>query len=721
MKNLRDAVRYQNLDLLITMFEEMSDLSLKQSLLEELFQTDIEIAKRLIKSTKIEKLIEELEEHSSIEEIFSFLIILNKINPRRSLRILKSIFSTESDSDINFLHKKCLDILNQYLNPKEITLGKALNQLRKESDERRLALVLTDIAPINGELANRFAWLFFDQFINSPPSRFLDCLRIISWGNRDLLRIISLAGTEKLRMSSSLEDFLNFLFLAQKKNPSTASLILMITDDFVAHLIKLINENSDLSVITETLILIDELKSELTNLIIYSKSLNQINVIRCIKNTKNLVILSKFLFLISKNPNSELSRIIKWESFPRDPIIQLVKNYRNNGINIHLNLNIISDLLYSIQILDLNFAKLLTSQLDPKLFSISILQYEDINVIANIITQINQIKPEFFHYSFKYRFSEFIKHIDNLILNIENLELLAEFTIVIYENFSKDPQFPLFLTLIRKRIQREQDLDNLGSFLGILGQYHPPLLQEIALHHSLLTYYRLFPTDKLGHLLMSTSLYDFNTAVKLGEALSSRFSAEPDLNLIRVAFGSISLGSNEVANKILESNSFDTRKIVARLNPKLISCVQIAFVLETFNTVTNRIINDFLTNESYFQSFIENIKDVEIPDFVKIIANSNWMNKDLTHEIAKKIAKRNLTLKELHRILKTGAWANPKFAYTILYWQNLAELGDILKVEHLNNRNNTLIEELVYLINEIMPEFAQQLLQDNIWKEGFMH
>lgn len=705
-----DTSKYRSIERLVKAFEELPTFDQKQRFLTTNHSVDPQATQRLLRAANFDTLVEIVEENPSLDDIFGFLRLVKDIDPRLCQKLLFSVFGTDPDVEVDELVEKSLQVLSSDHQELFTSIHEGIMLLRAEEDERKIALVLTDLVLVNEEVANRVAWTLLDRFILASPKRFLDCLRIISWGNRDLLLIMSVAGEERLQKTDSLGSLLEQLRLVAREDPATASLLVSENLRFVDQCKKLVEQNFSLATIVETFQLIASL-NEIVLEKILDTNINLPHLIRIVSQTMDdhVATVVEFLDQLAQFKDSRVSKILMWENFPRKSLVErLVEN---------LDLHLLSDALQVFRVLDLSLAEETVAQIDPKLFAATFIKTDDPSVMAHVVHQIRQVKTEFLDYSLNSISTEIIKHLNQLIPPISNLELLAELMFPLLTVFDQNPQYPLLLTTVRKRLQRENDLDNLGCFFGMVGQDSPTFLRQVTNGNDLLNYLRLFSTPSLGQLLMTTSLYDTGTAIHLASSLSERFSVEPDVEVLRKAIETIALGSPEVARAITESEGFDPQELVHRLSKVTQqSCPKVSMALDTFHPLNPEIRELFLRQEETVELFLNNLQNESLPNLVKVMANSRWMTEELTDEVGRLIAEVETSVQGLTKLLRTGVWSNPDLSERLLYWTNRVELASQLEelgVEH------PLVEEFLQLTLEIKPELADQLLGSADWEAIF--
>jgi hypothetical protein len=672
------------------------------------------LVSELINTLEFENLTMILDECANLDDIFSFINFIHEKNNDLSNNLMEYLFIIDiSESEYTPIKLKeiCIHYLEKNLDA--ISFTKAIEKLNLEPDERKIALILTDIAIINEEIAKRMLWELFSKFKEADPKRFVDSLKILKWASDDLFLVISIIGTEKLLQSRNLNDF-NYL------------------------LSMFIGEDSDL--IYPLVIEVPDSKFAIENLVNQSTLEDLINFLKIIEaySPDYMDLLVNFDFesraLILKFEGGSLKEkldflhiIIDYEKssvfeiFIQDNFEIIKKIIRD--INSTVDLEIFYQALVLFNFIDKDLAQELLIKIDPVSVTKQLLHVENENLVINTFIEIASINHLYLYYSLQADFADFIKWLEFFILKLSDLETLALFLVSFHKIFGNAPELPLILTTIVKKLQREENLDDLGVFLGIIGNSEPKLLKLIL--NNLLTNLKLYPTDKIGYLLMATSLYNFDTGINLVRNLSSRFSSEYDIKLLRKSIESIILANAKVAELLLSDTNFNIQ--VLKNNIRQSDILEQVLFLETIQPVAQHIIDNILQDDLFIQEFFNAINETNYPELAKIISNSHWLNDFLIERFGKIIAEKtavapisdlisepNLTLEDFFNLIHTSSWANRQLCKQIIYWTDITELGE--KLEALPQKDG-LIDKFINFISEFDVEKAEKLVFDYFHEE----
>ena len=422
-------------------------------------------------------------------------------------------------------------------------------------------------------------------------------------------------------------------------------------------------------------------------------------------NQSELQIKLSFLDFISEYEDSELYKIFVYKNSI------LLKNLQYQ-IKKQFNLNLFYQGLVFLNSIDKELSQELLIYIDPKLVTEQILTEEDGSLVVNIFNTIAAINGSYLFYSLQAEFKDFITWLERFLTNIDDLEILALFLVSFQKIFTNTPELPLIITTIIKKLQREENLDDLGAFLGIIGSSEPELLQLILNH--LLSHLKLYPTDKIGYLLMATSLYNLETGLGLVHQLASRFSSEYDLKVLRKSFESIILANTKVAEEIVKDKNFDIQ--VLQKNIIDADLLEKVLFLEALLPIGKEVINELIGNREFTNDFYKKFFALNKPDLIKVISNSNWLNNEMCEEISKFIADKYISsntsdLEEYYEIIHTSSWSNRKLCKKIINGTSMSDLAEKLE---LLDKTNPLLDKIITILSEIDSEKAEKLLFDHL-------
>ncbi len=680
----------KKIDILLEKFNLYPDLELKEKLLLE---QNSEVATSLITKIPFENLTMILDECPNLDTIFSFLELVHSLKEELSNKLMEYLFLLEEKSlNPTILKNICINYMEKNIGVNNFT--DALEKLNKESDERKIALLLTDIAIINEEIAKRILWELFSKFKSSTPKHFRDSLKILKWASEDLFLVISIIGTEKLLQSQNLKEFNNQLSLFISEDPDLIYPLIIEVPDSKLAITNFFN-NAEIEDMLEFLKLIEDHSPD------YMESLVNFNFdkTRILYNFSNATLKTKLLLLhqVVEYKDSTIFTIFINNNFSllKSLIGEIKKDFDLECFYLCLTFfNTIEKLL----------AQELLIYINPKIVSKHLFESQDENLVINTFIAISATNNLYLYYALQSEFTDFIKWLEFFITKLDDLETLALFLVSFQKIFADAPELPLILTTIVKKLQREENLDDLGAFLGIIGNSEPELLKQIL--NNLLAHMKLYPTDKIGYLLMTTSLYNLEVGKNLVRNLSSRFSSEYDLKLLRKSFESIILANPKVAESLLEDKNFDTGALIK--NIKNSDIIERVLFLETIMPVGKEVITRILQDTDFVDTFFKNIETLTLTEITKILSNSSWLNDELSDEFGRRLARRNIDLDDYYTLIHTSSWSNRSLCKKIVYWTNIAELGE--KIEE-TTESNTIIDAIIALLYEIDSEKAEKLLE----------
>lgn len=685
----------KKITLVLENFNLSPDLESKEKLLRNLAPDE---AKTLIEKIPFENFTMILDECPNLDIIFSFLELLHSLKEELSDRLMEYLFLLESTSlDPSVLKRNCLDYLEKNLGVSSFT--QALEKLNAENDERKIALLLTDIAIINEEISKRLLWELFSKFKDSGPKHFRDSLKILKWASEDLFLVISIIGTEKLLQSTNLKEFNNQLSLFISEDPDLIYPLIIEVPNSKLAITNLFN-NSCIEDILDFLQIIETHSPD------YMEALVDFNFdeTRMINNFSKAKVKSKLLLL---------QKVIEYE------------DSRLFTIFINENLIILKTLIIEIKsafdlecfylclsffnTIDKLLAQELLININPKVVSEHLFESQNEKLVIDTFIAISTTNNLYLYYSLQAEFTDFIKWLEFFISKLQDLETLALFLVSFQKIFADAPELPLILTTIVKKLQREENLDDLGVFLGIIGNADPDLLNQIL--NNLLPNLKLYSTEKIGYLLMTTSLYNLEIGKNLVKNLSSRFSSEYDIKLLRKSFESMILANANVAEALLQDENFSTEVLIK--NIKNSDILERVLFLETILPIGKEIIARIEQDTEFVSGLFQDIKKMTIQELTKLVSNSRWLNEDLTDELGRILANRNFTLADYYNLIHTSSWSNRELCKKIIYWTNIAELGE--KFEDLPE-SDTVLEGIITILYEIDTEKAEKLIEEYLPK-----
>ena len=693
--NNNSSIRFsQQIELLVNEFNSFPDLNSKWKLLNEVSIEDIGTAKDILDLIEFETLTLLLDECPNLDEIFQFLELIFILNAGLAKKLMEYLFVLETEnSQLNpiSLKESCLNYLIDNLNV--TNFSDALKVLNKEQDERKIALILTDIALINEEIAKRLLWELFSKFKQSEPKRFVDALKILKWASEDLFLVISIIGTEKLLQSPDLHEFNKLLTMFIQEDRDLIYPLIIEVPDSKKAIVELIND-SKIEDTLEFLKIIEDLSPDFMEIIVnlyYNKNKLLIRFSKGSLETK----LSMLQLLIEYNESFLHNFFIKENILLLKSLLLEIRD--NFTIEIfYLSLKLFNDL-------DKELTQELLIDIDPGLVTEQLLQNEDELLVINTFIAIASVNGLYLYYSLQAEFNEFIKWLEIFITKVTDLETLAHFFVSFQKIFTDAPELPLILTTVVKKLQREENLDDLGVFLGIIGHSDKILLQLIL--NNLLPHIKLYPTDKIGYLLMTTTLYNLETGLDLVNNLAIRLGSEYDIKLLRKAFESIILANTKVAKTLINDKNFN--KTVLQKNIQQSDLLEQVLFLETIVPVGDILISQINQDEGFINQFLGYCRKVPLLALSKVISNSNWFNENLQDDFAKLIIDRNFTLEEFYTLIQTSSWSNRHLCKKIVYWSDTDDLGEALSSL---NQNDKFVNKFITLLSEIDANKAEKII-----------
>ena len=538
-------------EVLIEKFNSLPDLKSKEIFILEISNQSLDLARNLINDLSLETLTMVLDECPNLDDIFSFLELLFSLNKSVTQRLMEYLFILDiedPDCTPTSLKDQCISYLERNLSVKSFT--EALDKLNDESDERKIALLLTDIAIINEEISKRLLWELFSKFKNSKPKHFRDSLKILKWASEDLFLVISIIGTERLLQSRNLKEFNENLSLFISEDPDLIYPLIIEVPDSKMALTNLFN-TAAIEDMLDFLYIVESNSPD------YMESFSTFDFDKpeILRNFSAGTIKHKLLLLqhLLEYENSELFQIFLQDNNAvlKNLIGEIKENFDLEYFYLCLNF---------FNALDKLLAQELLIYIDPKIVTKNLFNTERQDLVINTFISIATTNNLYLYYALQSEFSEFMKWLEFFIINLDDLETLALVLVSFQKIFIDAPELPLIITIIVKKLQRVENLDDLGVFLGIIGNSDETLLNLIL--NNLLPHLKLYPTDKIGYLLMSTSLYNLETGKKLVKNLSSRFSSEYDIKILRKSFESIILANTTVAETLLTDSKFNTDLLI---------------------------------------------------------------------------------------------------------------------------------------------------------------
>lgn len=385
---------------------------------------------------------------------------------------------------------------------------------------------------------------------------------------------------------------------------------------------------------------------------------------------------------------------------------ELLRNLLSE-LKYNFDLNSFYNALTLFNTLDKELAQELLINIDPRIVTDQLLTEQDEMLVINTFISIASTNGMYLYYSLQADFTDFIKWLEFFLTKVNDLEVLALFLVAFQKIFTDAPELPLIFTTVVKKLQRVENLDDLGAFLGIIGSSDTDLLQTLL--NNLLPHLKLYPTDKLGYLLMTTSLYNMDTGIGLVKNLSARFSSEYDLKLLRKSIESIILANAKVAEILISDKNFN--KAILKKNIKQAELLEKVLFLETILPVGKELINEILEDEEFVDDFFSHCFSVTLTELTKVISNSNWLNEDMCEEVARCASGKSFNLEDYYTLIHTSSWSNRSLCKKIIYWTNLAELGE--KIE-LADKKDPILDKIIGIISEVEPEKAEKLIFDYI-------
>ncbi len=687
----------RKIEYLIEKFNTLPDLKSKEKFILDISTQSPGLSVNLITKIPFETLTMNLDECPNLDEIFSFLELVHSFKQDLSNKLMEYLFILDNTEKADLapviLKNQCYEYLEKNLGVKNFS--EALDRLNNEIDERKIALLLTDIAIINEEISKRLLWELFSKFKNSEPKHFRDSLKILKWASEDLFLVISIIGTEKLLQSPNLNEFNSQLTLFISEEPDLIYPLIIEVPDSKKAITELFNNASLEDMIDFLNILEAHSPDYIESFIDFNfDSMKILHHFSIGKLKTKLQLLKKII----EYEDSFLYRIFIEENYIilKSLIIEIKENFDLE--NFYLCLNFFNTL-------DKLLVQDLLVHIDPKIVTENLFDTEKEDLVINTFIIIASTNYLYLYYTLKAEFSDFLKWLEFFISKLEDLETLALFLVSFQRIFNDAPELPLILTTIVKKLQREENIDDLGVFLGIIGNSEPDLLKLIL--NNLLPHLKLYPTDKIGYLLMTTSLYHLETGLDLVKSLAARFSSEYDIKLLRKSFESIILANSKVAEELIKDNKFNTELVIKNFNSSDI--LEKVLFLETILPIGKEIIDKILQNKQFIKQIIDFFTNSSVTEIIKILSNSNWFGMELCQDIGRILSERKFNLDDFYTIIHTSSWSNKLLCKKIVYWTDVIDMAE--KFEE-KEKNNSIIDSIITIFYEIDPEKTEKLLKN---------